>query len=121
MVESGCTTDEKFYAVLVRGCLSLHQPLKAIEVVRAAYRLPGHTLAEPARRDARPVGVEARALDEVAAKLRGGGQDEREAVEKLGADLLEQRGVHLSDGSASGNAGRGGQRGRRGGANRSGR
>merc|ERR1719486_1257032 len=72
MIEAGCTADEKFYAVLARGCLQLHQPLKAIEVVRAAYRLPGHSLAAPAR-SGRPVGIEARALDEVAARLRTGG------------------------------------------------
>merc|ERR1719197_165325 len=76
VADAGCRTDEKFYAVLARGCLQLHHPLKAVEVVRAAYRLPGHSLAEPANKDSRPVGVEARALDEVDARLRGGGQDE---------------------------------------------
>merc|ERR1719375_1245801 len=73
VADAGCVVDEKFYAVLARGCLQLHQPLKAVEVVRAAYQLPGHSLSEPSRRDARPVGVEARALDEVGAKLRAGG------------------------------------------------
>jgi len=112
MVESGCTADEKFYAVLARGCLQLHQPLKAIEVVRAAYRLPGHGLAEPARRDTRPVGVEARALDEVAARLRAGGKEESDAIAVLAVDLQEQRGVHFGDGSsATGGAGRNNRRG----------
>merc|ERR1719498_1816932 len=73
--DEGCRTDEKFYAVLARGCLQLQQPLKAVEVVRAAYLLPGHSLAHPARRDAKPVGVESRALDEVASRLRHGGED----------------------------------------------
>jgi len=123
--DAGCWADEKFYAVLARGCLQLHQPLKAVEVVRAAYRLPGHSLAEPARKDSRPVGVEARALDEVAARLRAGGNDEREAITQLSAELLEHRGVTLGDGSSSGAVGGrrgyhggGGDRGRRGGANR---
>merc|ERR1740139_1287645 len=40
--ESGCRVDEKFYGTLARGCLQLHQPAKAAEVVRAAYQLPGH-------------------------------------------------------------------------------
>merc|ERR1719160_261376 len=76
MVEEGCTTDEKFYAVLARGCLQLHQPLKAVEVVRAAFHLPGHGLAT--RSNARPVGVDSRALDEIAGRLRSGGQEEQE-------------------------------------------
>merc|ERR1719316_2303509 len=108
VADAGCRVDEKFYAVLARGCLQLHQPLKAIDVVRAAYRLPGHSLAEPARKDARPVGVEARALDEVAARLRGGNQDERDEITKLSADLLELRGVHLGDGNSYGGGRRGG-------------
>merc|ERR1719311_407664 len=93
VADAGCRTDEKFYAVLARGCLQLHQPLKAVGVVRAAYRLPGHSLAEPARKDARPVGVEARALDEIASRLRAGGPEERDALAQLEAELLEQRGV----------------------------
>merc|ERR1719296_447591 len=44
LADEGCRVDDKFYAVLARGCLQLHQPLKAVEVVRAAYHLPGHTL-----------------------------------------------------------------------------
>jgi len=102
IADSGCRTDEKFYAVLARGCLQLHQPLKAIEVVRAAYQLPGHNLATPAR-GGRPVGVEARALDEVAGRLRAGGTDEQDALASLSADLLEYRGVHLGDGQGSSN------------------
>ena len=42
LADEGCKVDNKFYAVLARGCLQLHQPLKAVEVVRAAYQLPGH-------------------------------------------------------------------------------
>merc|ERR1719498_2173647 len=135
MVEEGCTTDEKFYAVLARGCLQLHQPLKAVEVVRAAYHLPGHNLAAPARKDSRPVGVESRALDEIAARLRQGGPEEQDALASLSTDLYESRGVRLSEGQASsggynrrgggggwgnnaGNTGGGQHRGRRGGANR---
>lgn len=113
IADAGCTTDEKFYAVLARGCMQLHQPLKAVEVVRAAFQLPGHNLATPARKD-RPVGVEARALDEIAARLRSGGKEEHEALTSLAADLLEYRGLHLGDGQGV-SGGRGGQhRGRRG-------
>mmetsp|Transcript_102229 Transcript_102229/g.284765 ORF Transcript_102229/g.284765 Transcript_102229/m.284765 type:complete len:1078 (+) Transcript_102229:112-3345(+) len=101
VADTGCTTDEKFYAVLARGCLQLHQPLKAVEVVRAAYHLPGHSLASPARRDTPPVGVDARALEEVTSRLQAGGREEQDALAALTADLLEQRGVRLGDGQAS--------------------
>ena len=37
LADEGCKVDNKFYAVLARGCLQLHQPLKAVEVVRAAF------------------------------------------------------------------------------------
>jgi pentatricopeptide repeat protein len=103
IADAGCRTDEKFYAVLTRGCLQLHQPLKAVEVVRAAYQLPGHSLAQPSR-PGRPVGVESRALDEVANRLQAGGKEEQEELAKLGADLLESRGVRMG----AGNGGKGG-------------
>jgi pentatricopeptide repeat protein len=127
--DAGCRTDEKFYAVLTRGCLQLHQPLKAVEVIRAAYQLPGHSLAQPSR-PGRPVGVEARALEEVASKLQTSGKDDQEVLEKLMADLLEHRGVRLGEGHASkGGNGKGNtfrdegarRRGGRGGANRGGK
>eukprot|EP00931_Biecheleriopsis_adriatica_P046797 TRINITY_DN26919_c0_g1_i1.p1 TRINITY_DN26919_c0_g1~~TRINITY_DN26919_c0_g1_i1.p1 ORF type:complete len:651 (-),score=114.84 TRINITY_DN26919_c0_g1_i1:80-2032(-) len=34
----GCPADEKFYTVLMRGCLRLHQPQKGLIVLRAAFR-----------------------------------------------------------------------------------
>mmetsp|Transcript_29064 Transcript_29064/g.92682 ORF Transcript_29064/g.92682 Transcript_29064/m.92682 type:complete len:1084 (+) Transcript_29064:133-3384(+) len=98
VADAGCTTDEKFYAVLARGCLQLHQPLKAVEVVRAAYHLPGHNLASPARKDAPAVGVDARALDEVHGRLQAGGKEEQEALAKLSADLFERFGFRLGEG-----------------------
>merc|ERR1719324_197669 len=101
IADAGCRVDDKFYAVLARGCLQLHQPLKAVEVVRAAYQLPGHSLAEPERKDTRPIGVESRALEEVASRLQAGGPEEHSALEQLTNDLLEQRGVHINDGSGS--------------------
>lgn len=118
VADAGCHTDEKFYAVLARGCMQLHQPLKAIEVVRAAYHLPGHSMAMPARKDSRPVGIESRALDEVASRLRAGGKDEIEALGSLTADLFEYRGVHIGSGrGASDSRNRGGYDGQQGGWN----
>jgi len=109
VADAGCTTDSKFYAVLARGCLQLQQPLKAVEVVRAAFQLPGHSMAAPARKDVRPVGVEARTLDEVAGRLRAGGSAEQQALSMLTADLLEHCGVNLNDVHVAGdnNSGKG--------------
>merc|ERR1719213_699730 len=88
VADAGCASDEKFYAVLARGCLQLHAPLKAVEVVRAAYQLPGHGLATPARHS-RPVGIERSALDDVCSRLRDGGHEEQEALAALKKDLAE--------------------------------
>eukprot|EP00929_Paragymnodinium_shiwhaense_P045012 TRINITY_DN23051_c0_g1_i1.p1 TRINITY_DN23051_c0_g1~~TRINITY_DN23051_c0_g1_i1.p1 ORF type:complete len:1058 (+),score=256.41 TRINITY_DN23051_c0_g1_i1:128-3301(+) len=96
VADSGCRVDDKFYAVLAKGCLQLHQPLKAVEVIRAAFRLPGHTLSE---RNAPPIGLETRSLDEVCARLQAGSREEQEALKALAADLSELRGVHIGEGS----------------------
>eukprot|EP00445_Apocalathium_hangoei_P041727 CAMPEP_0203978424 /NCGR_PEP_ID=MMETSP0359-20131031/102110_1 /ASSEMBLY_ACC=CAM_ASM_000338 /TAXON_ID=268821 /ORGANISM="Scrippsiella Hangoei, Strain SHTV-5" /LENGTH=1051 /DNA_ID=CAMNT_0050916635 /DNA_START=126 /DNA_END=3279 /DNA_ORIENTATION=- len=87
VADAGCVVDDKFYAVLARGCLQMRQPLKALEVVRVAYQLPGHGMAASARRDGRVVGVEAKALEEIAAKLQAGGREEQEAWAKLSGEL----------------------------------
>jgi pentatricopeptide repeat protein len=107
--DSGCRVDDKFYAVLAKGCLQMQKPLKAMEVVRAAYQLPGHGLAKPA--NARVIGVESRALEEVVAKLQAGGQEEQDALLGLSADLLEKRGIRLGDGRRGGGGGGGGGNG----------
>merc|ERR1719158_2615531 len=49
MIAKGCMPDEKLYVALVRGCLQLRAPQKAGDVVRAAFQLPGGTLAVPSR------------------------------------------------------------------------
>eukprot|EP00929_Paragymnodinium_shiwhaense_P049393 TRINITY_DN24914_c0_g1_i1.p1 TRINITY_DN24914_c0_g1~~TRINITY_DN24914_c0_g1_i1.p1 ORF type:complete len:1074 (+),score=278.77 TRINITY_DN24914_c0_g1_i1:158-3379(+) len=114
VADSGCRVDDKFYAVLARGCVQMHQPLKALEVVRAAYRLPGHSLSEPANTRAPAVGVEHRALEEVASKLNGSGPEEQQAWQQLTSELA-QRGVYVRDGgNGRSNGGRGrGQNGSR--------
>jgi len=101
VADIGCAVDDKFYAVLARGCMQMRQPLKAIEIVRAAYQLPGHNLAKSARRDGRPVGVEYKALEELSSKLQAGGREEKEAWAKCSAELQAQ-GVHIAQGSGFG-------------------
>mmetsp|Transcript_64362 Transcript_64362/g.181487 ORF Transcript_64362/g.181487 Transcript_64362/m.181487 type:complete len:942 (+) Transcript_64362:146-2971(+) len=96
VADVGCAVDDKFYVVLARGCLQMRQPLKALEVVRAAYQLPGHGLAASARRDRRPVGVDAKALEEIASKLQAAGREEREAWSKLSGGLEKSCGMRVS-------------------------
>mmetsp|Transcript_72746 Transcript_72746/g.170568 ORF Transcript_72746/g.170568 Transcript_72746/m.170568 type:complete len:869 (-) Transcript_72746:213-2819(-) len=78
MIKEGCRADEKFYAVLARGCLQLHQPGKAMEVIRAAYNLPGSSLPSGPR----AVGVEG--LEELLQKI---GKEEQEAADELSQEL----------------------------------
>merc|ERR1719356_1520053 len=106
MLAEGCRVDEKFYGVLARGCPQLRQPLKAAQVVRAAFQLPG--LASPAPCSA-PVGVEARALEELVAKLRAGSAEEQKVLAELSAEL-ELRGVHLGACRGAASGGRDGAR-----------
>lgn len=111
IADGGCKTDEKFYAVLARGCLQMHCPLKAVEVVRAAYRLPGHSLKVV--EESQMVGCDARALDEVSSRLQSGGKDEQAAFTALAADLLEHRGIRLGECQSQGlhRQGKGGGKG----------
>jgi len=97
MVAEGCSVDDKFYAVLAKGCLQNHQPMKAIEVIRAAYRLPGTSLGRPAR----AVGVDSWTLQEIFSKLRACGQEEKAALDQLSQDLEEQ-GVNVGSGNSYG-------------------
>jgi len=99
VADSGCRVDDKFYAVLAKGCVQMQKPLKAVEVLRAAYQLPGHSLAKPA--SARVIGVDSRAMDDVATRLQAGNQEEQAAFAKLSADLLEQRGINLGNSAGS--------------------
>merc|ERR1719401_70013 len=121
VADAACKVDEKFYAVLIRGCVQMHQPLKAVDVVRAAYQLPGTNLAQPTK-VGRPVGVDSKALDELAAKLRAAGAEEQEALDSLSAHLLEHCHVRIGDcggaGSGSSRQWAGKPRGPRGPANR---
>merc|ERR1719359_2119401 len=58
MVSAGCPPDEKLYTGLVRGCLQLHAPQKAAEVVRAAFQLPCSLVDSFPKKGRTPAGVE---------------------------------------------------------------
>jgi len=108
VITDGCVVDEKYYGVLLRGCLQMHQPLKAIEVVRAAYHLPGHSFAQPPATlrggrafAARAVGLEARSLEECSAKLMSSGTaEDKAAMAQLSTELLAL-GVRIGEGGGS--------------------
>merc|ERR1719453_2309336 len=76
MVSTGCSPDEKMYTGLVRGCLQLHAPQKAADVVRAAYQLQGSTLAL-SKKGLAAAGVERQVMVEVWASLQSGTKEEK--------------------------------------------
>eukprot|EP00933_Yihiella_yeosuensis_P037387 TRINITY_DN3129_c0_g1_i3.p1 TRINITY_DN3129_c0_g1~~TRINITY_DN3129_c0_g1_i3.p1 ORF type:complete len:796 (-),score=202.08 TRINITY_DN3129_c0_g1_i3:501-2888(-) len=86
----GCRLDEKFYGTVARGCMLAKQPLKVIEVIRAAYKLTGTSLSLPAK----AVGVEARALEEICTKYKDLMDSEKVAWTKL-QDDLEAKGIRI--------------------------
>mmetsp|Transcript_13840 Transcript_13840/g.32962 ORF Transcript_13840/g.32962 Transcript_13840/m.32962 type:complete len:870 (-) Transcript_13840:297-2906(-) len=95
MIKEGCRADEKFYAVLARGCLQLHQPIKAIEVIRAAYRLPSSLPSGP-----RAVGVEG--LEDLLHRI---GKEEQDASDEL-TEELKKHGVQIGGSKSWYNSGR---------------
>ena len=91
VADTRCAIVEKFYSLLVRGCIRLRQLLTAVDVVRATYHLPGGAFSSRPR----PVGTEPRTLEELARKLNTSGQEEQNALSRLAADLDQHRGVDL--------------------------
>lgn len=108
MADKGCLVDMKFYTVFLRGCLQLHMLSKAVEVVRAAYRLPGHNLALPSSETAAS-GVESGALRELFECLQSGDTAEQEALESLISDMRKH---NFDFGEGGGNKEGGHKRGR---------
>jgi pentatricopeptide repeat protein len=95
MVLADCPPDEKLYTGLARGCLQLHSPQKAANVVRTAYQLPGATLAVPTKGIA-PAGIEMSTMVEVCASLHGGSREDPATADNLVNDMLKLRGVRIS-------------------------
>jgi len=80
IVAEGCVLDQKAYVALVRGCLQAGAVDKAVEVVRCAHRLSGHSMRVS---DGPAPGVDARCIDEVLAKAGKG----TSTAQRLCADL----------------------------------
>merc|ERR1719265_2775486 len=95
MVLAECPPDEKLYTNLVRGCLQLHAPQKAADVVRAAYQLHGTTLTV-SKKGRAPAGVEMSTMVEVCASLRGGSKEDRAAADSLATTMDEILVIRIS-------------------------
>merc|ERR1719440_921536 len=95
MVLADCPPDEKLYTGLARGCLQLHAPQKAVDVVRTAYQLPGATLAVSTKKGLAPAGIEMNTIVEVCASLRGGNKEDQTSADSLVADMMKFRGVRV--------------------------
>merc|ERR1719405_132445 len=92
ITEAGVEPDAKTYAVLARGCVTNGSLDKAVNVVRAAYRLSPQGMVMPKSAP----GIEPRALEEVMAALSTSPNAEKVAVPLL-ADL-RAIGVHVERG-----------------------
>jgi len=93
VIAAHCELDQKAYTVIARGCLNGGCLQKAVEVVRCAYLLSGHGLAQPSR----VVGVEMKVLEEVVMRLNQGSPADAEAGCNLLADLKRHRGLNVQD------------------------
>lgn len=92
--EGGCDPDSKTYSVMVRGCIQAGALEKAAEVVRCAFHLPGHGMAQT---KGSPQGVEPKLLEELVVKLNAGGRSEVAVGQDLLADLKKHRGISVQD------------------------
>merc|ERR1719473_2547498 len=94
MVQTGCPPDEKLYTGLARGCLQLHAPQKAADVVRTAYQLPGASLAV-SKKGLAPAGIEMSTMVEVCASLRGGSKEDQAVADNMVTDMMKLRGIRI--------------------------
>merc|ERR1719261_844789 len=101
MVKERCSPDERLYVALVRGCLQHHAPQKAVDVVRAAFHLPGGALAISGGRVA---GIDKATLAEVLKTVQAGSPDDKAAGLSLKTEL-ESRGVSVGARTSSPSSG----------------
>merc|ERR1719174_1776550 len=92
--EGGCAPDQKMYTVIVRGCLQTGALEKAVDVIRCAFHLPGHTMVQT---KGYYQGVESRILEETVMKLNSGSRAEVEVAQNLLADLKQHRNINVQD------------------------
>merc|ERR1719159_701271 len=93
VIEAGCEPDQKTYTVLVRGCMWAGNLVKAVELVRCAYLLPGHQFMAPSKGH----GVEQKVLEELVMKLNQGGQSDAALGRGLLLDLKQHHGLNVQD------------------------
>merc|ERR1719263_2228203 len=93
VISAHCEPDQKTYTVLVRGCLTTGSLLKAVDMIRCAYLLPGHGCRQPSKCH----GVEMKVLEEVVMRLNQGGPGDTEASRDLLADLRKYRNLNVQD------------------------
>merc|ERR1719231_483373 len=92
--EGGCTPDQKTYSVIVRGCVQHGSVEKAVEVIRCAFHLPGHSMIQT---KGYYQGVETRILEETVMKLNSGSRTEVEVAQSLLGDLKTHRNINVQD------------------------
>jgi pentatricopeptide repeat protein len=93
VLAANCEPDQKTYTVLVRGCMWAGNYVKAVELVRCAYLLPGHHFVAPSKAH----GVEHKVLEELVMKLNQGGQCDSALGRGLLLDLKQHHGLNMQD------------------------
>merc|ERR1719169_144795 len=92
--EGGCTPDQKTYSVIVRGCVQAGSLEKAVEGIRCAFHLPGHSMVQT---KGYYQGVETRVLEEAVMKLNSGSRTEVEVAQNLLGDLKTHHNINVQD------------------------
>jgi len=87
-VEENCRLDEMAYTSLARGCIQSGSLEKAVDVVRCAMGLQGHSLK--VARGGNAPGIDDRCVQEVLKKLSSAGKDAVAA--RLSAEIEQSRG-----------------------------
>lgn len=92
--EGYCSPDQKFYNVIVRGCLHVKAKNEAVQALRCAFHLPGHQMQQT---QGAPEGVEVACIEEVLAEIGR----ETEIGRALINDLKEHRGIIIPKASCT--------------------
>jgi len=88
IVAEGCVFDQRAYAALAQGCVQAGAFAKAVEVLRCACGLPGHSLR---RTEGCAPHFEPKSFDAVLAKLRASGGAGARAAQQLVADFEDSQ------------------------------